>query len=70
LHLQNAYKDLEYKQGDFPASESVAAEIVSLPMFPTLRPDQQERVVREVMNFLSGREMLQNAGEPQFAAAQ
>lgn len=67
LHLQNAYRILGYKEGDFPVSESVAAEIVSLPMFPTLRPDQQERVAREVMNFL---EMKQNAGEPQLAAAQ
>ena len=37
LHLQNAYKSLGYKEGDFPVSESVAAEIVSLPMFPNLR---------------------------------
>jgi dTDP-4-amino-4,6-dideoxygalactose transaminase len=67
LHLQNAYKALGYKPGDFPVSESVAAEIVSLPMFPTLGSDQQERVVREVTNFL---EMKQNAREPQLAAAQ
>jgi dTDP-4-amino-4,6-dideoxygalactose transaminase len=62
LHLQNAYKSLGYKEGDFPVTESVAAEIVSLPMFPTLRADQQERVVREVMNFVS-------AAELSFAAA-
>jgi len=52
LHLQNAYNALGYKKGDFPFSEVVASEIVSLPMFPHLRSDQQERVANEVMNFL------------------
>jgi len=69
LHLQNAYKSLGYKEGDFPVSESVAAEIVSLPMFPNLRSDQQERVVREVMNFVSSAEIEQNADERHFLAA-
>ena len=69
LHLQNAYKALGFKEGDFPVSESVAAEIVSLPMFPTLRPEQQERVVREVMDFLSGAGTERNAGDRQFVAA-
>jgi dTDP-4-amino-4,6-dideoxygalactose transaminase len=52
LHLQNAYKALGYEKGDFPISELVSSEIVSLPMFPNLRPEQQERVVNEVMSFL------------------
>lgn len=69
LHLQNAYKDLGYTQGDFPVSESVAAEIVSLPMFPTLCSDQQERVVREVMNFVSETEK-KTAAEGYLVAAQ
>ena len=69
LHLQNAYKALGYKQGDFPVSESVAAQIVSLPMFPNLRSDQQERIVNEVMNFLSGAAIGQTVGERSFAAA-
>ncbi len=56
LHLQKAYKPLGFKEGDFPVCESVAAEIISLPMFPSLLLDQQERVVREVMNFVSGAE--------------
>jgi dTDP-4-amino-4,6-dideoxygalactose transaminase len=50
LHLQNAYKHLGYKQGDFPVTERVSREIVSLPMFPQLREDQQRRVASEVMN--------------------
>jgi dTDP-4-amino-4,6-dideoxygalactose transaminase len=50
LHLQKAYESLGYAEGDFPVAERVAAEIVSLPMFPQLQGDQQERVVREVLN--------------------
>ena len=34
LHLQKAYTSLNYSPGDFPVTESVAAEIISLPMFP------------------------------------
>ena len=53
LHLQNAYKELGYSKGDFPIAEKVAAEIVSLPMFPQLVGEQQNRVVSEVVNFVS-----------------
>jgi len=48
LHLQNAYVGLGYKTGDFPITEKVAAEILSLPMYPHLRGDQQSGVVREL----------------------
>jgi dTDP-4-amino-4,6-dideoxygalactose transaminase len=36
---------------DFPVTEKVASEIVSLPMFPNLTADQQGRVVNEVARF-------------------
>jgi len=52
LHMQKAYDYLNYRQGDFPISEKVASEIVSLPMFPTLRADQQVRVAQEIMRCL------------------
>jgi dTDP-4-amino-4,6-dideoxygalactose transaminase len=53
LHLQKAYASMGHKKGDFPIAERVAAEIVSLPMFPQLQGDQQRRVVDEVANFVS-----------------
>jgi len=53
LHLQKAYKSLDYAEGSFPTAEKAALEIVSLPMFPQLRADQQARVVGEVMNFVT-----------------
>ncbi|MFH0790739.1 MAG: DegT/DnrJ/EryC1/StrS family aminotransferase [Candidatus Omnitrophota bacterium] len=40
LHLQKAYKDLGYKKGDFPVSERVSQEIISLPMYPHLNRHQ------------------------------
>ncbi len=40
VHLQPAYADLGYQRGDFPVSEAVAAEVLSLPMFPELRAEQ------------------------------
>ncbi len=40
LHLQEAYEDLHYKQGDFPVAERCCSEYISLPMFPELTPSQ------------------------------
>jgi dTDP-4-amino-4,6-dideoxygalactose transaminase len=51
LHLQKTYERLGYRHGDFPVAERVSAEIVSLPMFPQLKMEQQRRVVSEVMEF-------------------
>ncbi len=53
LHLQKAYLSMNYKQGDFPVTERAAEEIVSLPMFPQLTPQQQNRVVEESLRFLA-----------------
>jgi dTDP-4-amino-4,6-dideoxygalactose transaminase len=53
LHLQSAYRSLGYNRGDFPVAERVAEEIVSLPMYPQLRRDQQHIVVNAVTDFAS-----------------
>jgi dTDP-4-amino-4,6-dideoxygalactose transaminase len=45
LHLHGALRDLGYREGDFPAAEKAAREILSLPLFPHLTAAQQERVV-------------------------
>jgi dTDP-4-amino-4,6-dideoxygalactose transaminase len=55
LHLQKAYENLNYKKGDFPVTERVAAEIVSLPMFPQLKPDQLHEVAKCVKDFAATR---------------
>ena len=51
LHLQTAYKHLGLKNGDFPVTERVASEIVSLPMFPQLTHAQQDEVIVKLMEF-------------------
>jgi len=45
LHLQEAFASLGYKAGDFPVSERVSEEIMSLPMSPYLTGEQQDFIV-------------------------
>jgi dTDP-4-amino-4,6-dideoxygalactose transaminase len=52
LHLQKAYRALGYRKGDFPVTERVAAEILSLPMYPELERAQQECVVEKILAYL------------------
>ncbi|SRR6266851_6969019 len=65
LHLQEAYRHLQYPAGTFPVCERVASDILSLPMYPQLRPDQSRRVVNEVAAFLSSRHVSANAEQVQ-----
>jgi dTDP-4-amino-4,6-dideoxygalactose transaminase len=44
LHLLTAFKDLKYKEGDFPVAESVSKKIFSLPMHPYLKVDDQKKI--------------------------
>jgi len=55
VHLQAPYRWTEYKEGDFPVAERAAAEILSLPMFPTLTAEQQARVAECIAEFASVR---------------
>ncbi|MBF0595099.1 MAG: DegT/DnrJ/EryC1/StrS family aminotransferase [Candidatus Omnitrophica bacterium] len=52
IHLQEAYLDAGYKAGDFPVAEKIAAEILSLPLFPHMTPDQVKEVVRALKESL------------------
>jgi dTDP-4-amino-4,6-dideoxygalactose transaminase len=53
LHLQNAYADLDCGEGSFPVTEKVVKEILSLPMYPGLGCDQQNRIVNQVTELVS-----------------
>lgn len=55
LHIQKAYANYGFRAGDFPVTEKVAEEIVSLPMYPELMEAQQARVVECIAQFVSGR---------------
>ena len=48
LHLQTAYGCMAHNHGDFPVTERVASEILSLPMYPQLTTDQQITVANAV----------------------
>jgi len=52
LHLQKAYLTLGYTEGDFPVSEKAAAEILSLPMYPGLKFNQQSLIVDRVADLV------------------
>jgi dTDP-4-amino-4,6-dideoxygalactose transaminase len=68
LHLQNAYAHLEYKEGDFPLSERLAREIVSLPMFPNLTEEQQHRICDKIRQILSEK-AVSKGGQPALVAS-
>jgi dTDP-4-amino-4,6-dideoxygalactose transaminase len=52
LHLQKAYRNLGYDKGDFPVTERVAPETLSLPMYPQLTRIEQETIARTVTECL------------------
>lgn len=52
IHLQPAYRELGYKIGDLPNTETVAREVLSIPMFPLLEKSEMEYVVSCIKDFL------------------
>jgi dTDP-4-amino-4,6-dideoxygalactose transaminase len=51
LHLQPAFVYLGYRNGDLPVTEQLVGEILSLPMFPNIRPEQLKQVAESVLQF-------------------
>lgn len=48
VHLQKAYRHLGYRVGDFPVSERISRECLSLPLFPEMTVQQQDAVTDAV----------------------
>ncbi|MCZ7609041.1 MAG: DegT/DnrJ/EryC1/StrS family aminotransferase [Ignavibacterium sp.] len=53
LHMQECFKNLGYKKGDFPISEKIAEAGLSLPMFPELTDEQINYVIEKIKEFFS-----------------
>lgn len=52
IHLQGAYTQYGYKEGDFPVSEKLTEEVLSLPMHSELNLEQQEYIVNHLIDTL------------------
>jgi dTDP-4-amino-4,6-dideoxygalactose transaminase len=51
LHLQECFRTLGYARGDFPVSERLAGEVLSLPIYPELGEARIQRVARTIREF-------------------
>lgn len=52
-HLQDAYVDLGFKEGDFPIAEELAKTSLSIPLWPGMTRDMVAEVANAIRNFLS-----------------
>ena len=61
LHLQESLAFLNHHPGDFPHAERAAAEVLALPIYPELRPDEVETVANAIAGFFADSPRNQNA---------
>ena len=54
IHLLSAYRELGWREGQFPNAERVGRETITLPLFPAMRMEDVDRVVDAVNEILEG----------------
>ena len=54
IHLQPCMRILGYKKGDFPVSEKVSSEVLSLPLYPEMTKREQDTVILHIKKFFKG----------------
>jgi dTDP-4-amino-4,6-dideoxygalactose transaminase len=57
IHMQLAYRSLDYQHGDFPVTEEYADQILSLPMFAELTPDQIAYVAETIREAVAAQQL-------------
>jgi len=60
LHVQDCFKNLGYHEGDMPVAERLCREVLSLPLYPELQPDQIERIAATALEFYAGKSGRRN----------
>src|ERR1035437_5474685 len=52
LHIQKAYLDSRYKEGDFPVTEELCKTVLSLPIHTEMTEDQMDYIINSVLEFV------------------
>ncbi len=55
MHLQECFRYLGYKEGDFPESEKAAKEVLAIPIYPELTDEMKDYVAETILAFVGGR---------------
>lgn len=53
IHLQKAYTELEYKEGDMPVAEYLSHRTFAIPIFPELSSEQKEYIIDNLRNTIN-----------------
>jgi dTDP-4-amino-4,6-dideoxygalactose transaminase len=54
VHVQKAFDHLGYREGDFPVTEKLCREVLSLPIYPEMNEEQIAFVAATIKNFFNG----------------
>jgi dTDP-4-amino-4,6-dideoxygalactose transaminase len=52
MHMQECFRNLGYKQGDFPEAEKASKKVLAIPIYPELTRDMQNYVAEKVLSFI------------------
>jgi len=52
MHLQECFRYLNYKQGDFPEAEMAAKEVLAIPIYPELTDEMKDYVAETILSFI------------------
>ena len=52
LHLQQCFKYLSYRRGDFPEAESAARQVLTLPIYPELSREEKDYIIQSVTEYI------------------